>query len=478
MTEQAPETDRDPVHVVVVGGGISGLAAAYHLGRAAPQARVTVLEGSPEIGGKLSVSEVAGVPVDEGAEAMLNRRPEAVDLARAAGLADDLTHPDTTSAAVWTRDAVRSLPPTLMGVPADMAALARSGIVSRRGLARAQLDRVLPATAVGSDLAAGRLVARRLGPEVNDRLLEPLLGGVYAGHARELSLRAAVPQVAALLYRNRSLLAAAAAARAQASTDERPVFAGIRGGIGRLPAAVARASGADVRTQAMVREVRRHDRGWRLVVGPSRAPQTVDADAVVLAVPTAAASRLLKPFAAHTAARLAEIDYASVAVVTFAFPRRKVGQSFSGSGFLVPPVDGRAVKAATYSSSKWGWLSAADESVVVVRTSLGRYREARDLQRDDVDLAATALADLRAATGVQSAPVDTRVTRWGGGLPQYTVGHLERVAAIRTGVEALPGLALCGAAYDGLGIPACVASAEKAVTQVLADLRRRGRITV
>jgi oxygen-dependent protoporphyrinogen oxidase len=187
---------------------------------------------------------------------------------------------------------------------------------------------------------------------------------------------------------------------------------------------------------------------------------------------------LLKPFAAHTAARLAEIDYASVAVVTFAFPRRKVGQSFSGSGFLVPPVDGRAVKAATYSSSKWGWLSAADESVVVVRTSLGRYREARDLQRDDVDLAATALADLRAATGVQSAPVDTRVTRWGGGLPQYTVGHLERVAAIRTGVEALPGLALCGAAYDGLGIPACVASAEKAVTQVLADLRRRGRITV
>jgi len=480
MTDAAPEpgADAGPPHVVVVGGGISGLAAAYHLSRRSPHTAVTVLEGAPLIGGKLRVSEVAGVPVDEGAEAMLNRRPEAVDLARAVGLGDDLTHPDTTSAAVWTRDAIRPLPPTLMGVPTDLAALARSGIVSRRGIARARLDRVLPATDVGSDMAAGRLVARRLGAEVSDRLLEPLLGGVYAGHARELSLRAAVPQVAALAGRHRSLLAAAAATRAQASTDQRPVFAGIRGGVGRLPAAVADASGARLRTNAMVRELHRREHGWRLVTGPTRAPETLDADAVVLAVPTAPASRLLRPFAARTARLLAEIDYASVAVVTFAFAREKVGRSFTGSGFLVPPVDGRAVKAATYSSSKWGWLAAADESLVVVRTSLGRYREERDLQLDDVDLAATALADLRAATAVDSAPVGTRVTRWGGGLPQYTVGHLDRVAGIRSGVASLPGLAVCGAAYDGLGIPACVASAESAVTQVLADLRRRGRITV
>jgi len=480
MTEAdaSPNAGSDPAHVVVVGGGISGLAAAYHLSRQSPQTRVTVLEGSPRIGGKLRVSEVAGVPVDEGAEAMLNRRPEAVDLARAVGLGDDLTHPATISAALWTRDAIRPLPPTLMGVPTDMAALARSGIVSRRGLARARLDRALPATDIGTDMAAGRLVARRLGAEVNDRLLEPLLGGVYAGHARELSLRAAVPQVAALLDQNRSLLAAAARTRAQTASDDRPVFAGIRGGVGRLPEAVARASGAHVRTNTMVRELHRRGRGWRLVTGPTRAPEVLDADAVVLAAPTAPAARLLKPFAAQTAATLDEIDYASVAVVTFAFAREKVGDSFAGSGFLVPPVDGRAVKAATYSSSKWGWLSAADESLVVVRTSLGRYREERELQRDDVDLAATALADLRAATGVQSTPVATRVTRWGGGLPQYTVGHLERVAAIRSGVAALPGLAVCGAAYGGLGIPACIASAESAVTQVVSDLRRRGRIAV
>jgi protoporphyrinogen/coproporphyrinogen III oxidase len=115
---------------------------------------------------------------------------------------------------------------------------------------------------------------------------------------------------------------------------------------------------------------------------------------------------------------------------------------------------------------------------VVVRASLGRYREEADLQRDDDDLAATALADLRAATGVTGRPVDTRVTRWGGALPQYTVGHVERVAAIRSGVAALPGVAVCGAAYDGLGVPACIASADAAVTRVLDQLRQRGRIAV
>lgn len=463
-------------HVAVVGGGISGLAAAHRLRELVPGLRVTVLEGAGQVGGKVRVSEVAGVPIDEGAEAMLNRRPEAVDLARAVGLGDDLTHPETTGAAVWTREAIRSLPPTVMGVPTDLRGLAASGIVSRAGVARARLDRVLPSTRVDADVAVGRLVARRLGAEVNDRLLEPLLGGVYAGHARELSLRAAAPQIAALFERGGSLLSAAAQVQARAADDETPVFAGIRGGVGRLPDAVAQASGADLRTRATVRELIRRDHGWTLVVGATNAEEQVDADAVVLAVPSAPAARLVKPHAAPTSARLDEIGYASVAVVTFAFARDQVAEAFTGSGFLVPPVDRRAVKAATYSSNKWAWVAEADPSVVAVRTSLGRYGEEAQLQRDDVDLAAVALADLRAATGVVSTPLATRVTRWGGGLPQYTVGHRERVDAIREGIAALPGLAVCGAAYDGLGIPACIATARTAATQVVDHLRQRGRI--
>lgn len=472
-------SDARPVHVAVVGGGISGLAAAHRLSVELPGARVTVLESAADVGGKLRVSPVAGVPVDEGAEALLNRRPEAVELAREVGLAERITYPDTLSPALWTRGALRPLPPTLMGIPTDLRALARSGVVSPAGLARAQLDRVLPASPVSDDVAVGRLVARRLGAEVTERLLEPLLGGVYAGHADRLSLRAAVPQVADLLGRERSLLRAAARARrGPADGRQPPVFAGIRGGVGLLPGAVAAASRADIRTRTTVRGLQRLDGGWRLVHGPTRDEQTLDVDAVVLALPAPPAARLLKPHLPDTAARLGEIDYASVAVVTFAFARDRVGEAFSGSGFLVPPVDRRAVKGATYSSNKWGWVSEADPALVLVRVSLGRYGEERDLQRDDVDLAAVALADLRAATGVVSAPVDTRVTRWGGGLPQYAVGHLDRVAAIRGGLDALPGVAVCGAAYDGLGVPACIASAGAAVTQVVGDLRRRGRIGV
>ncbi|MGH3366153.1 MAG: protoporphyrinogen/coproporphyrinogen oxidase, partial [Nocardioidaceae bacterium] len=176
--------------------------------------------------------------------------------------------------------------------------------------------------------------------------------------------------------------------------------------------------------------------------------------------------------------RLAEIEYASVAVVTFAFAANEARDAFTGSGFLVPPVDGHTIKAATYSTAKWSWLAAADRSIAVVRTSLGRHREEGDLQRDDAGLAAVALADVRAATGVSGAPIDTRVTRWGGALPQYSVGHGSRVAAIRAGLGGLPGLAVCGAAYDGVGVPACIASANAAVTQVVEDLRRRGRIAV
>jgi oxygen-dependent protoporphyrinogen oxidase len=459
--------------VAVVGGGIAGLAAAYRLRRLRPDLQVTVLEGSGAIGGKLRVSELAGLPVDEGAESILNRRPEAVELVRQVGLGDDLTHPATISAGVWTRGAIRPLPPTVMGVPADRRALGRSGIVSRRALARMQLDRVMPAFGVGTDVAVGELVGRRLGSEIVDRLVEPLLGGVYAGHASRLSLRAAVPQLAALLDQNRSLLAAAARVAAAGESDRTPVFAGIRGGVGRLPAAVAEASGAAVHTNAMVRDLQRTAHGWRLVVGPTRDEQLLEADAVVLAVPAAPAARLLTSAVPVAARLLGEVECASVAVVGFAFRRAAVAGRISGSGFLVPPVDGRSIKAATYSSLKWGWLGEAGPDLAVVRASLGRHGEQQELQRDDVDLAAVALEDLRAATGVVASPVETRVTRWGGALPQYAVGHVERVAAVRAAVAAVPGLGVCGAAYDGVGIAACVGSADHAVAQALRGLDAR-----
>ena len=230
-----------PRHVVVVGGGIAGLAAAHALGQQ-PGLEVTVLEGSPQVGGKLRLAEVAGVTVDVGAEAMLNRRPEAVGLTRDVGLADDLVHPAATSARLWNRNRLVPMPRTLMGVPTDLSSLDQ--VISRKGVARAAMDAVLPATSLGdADTSVGALVEERFGKEIVDRLVEPLLGGVYAGHAREISARAAVPQVVALLDRDRSMSRAAAAVMSGPASGA-PVFAGIRGGLGRLPQAVAAASGA------------------------------------------------------------------------------------------------------------------------------------------------------------------------------------------------------------------------------------------
>ena len=470
-----PSEETPPPRVVVVGAGIAGLAAATAVRRERPDAEVVVLEASDRVGGKLRLAEVGGVTVDVGAESVLNRRREGVDLARSAGLGDRLVHPATIEARVWSRGELRRMPRSVMGVPVSIDELASSGVVSRKGQARAAMDQVLPATRLPEDdVSVGWLIEQRLGREVLDRLVEPLLGGVYAGHAREISARAAVPQVVALLEQDSSLMRAAAAA-VSGPTSSVPVFAGLVGGVGVLPDALAR--GLDVRTGVTVRDLARTASGWQVVTGPKAAPELLEADAVVVAVPAAPAARLLADVAPGAALELASIEYASMAVVTLAY-RADAVPEVAGSGFLVPPVEGRQVKAATWSFAKWDWVREAGraDGLVLLRTSLGRHREERQLQADDAELVARARADLGDAVGLAADPVDALVTRWGGGLPQYAVGHLDRVHRIRADVADRPGLAVCGAAYDGLGIPACIASAELAARQVLDHLPRTGAV--
>ena len=459
--------------VVVVGAGIAGLAAAHALSRRAPGCRITVLEGSPAVGGKLRTSELAGIAVDEGAESFLLRVPEGAALTDAVGLGPDLVSPAVGAAAVWTRGRLRPLPTgTLLGIPGDLRALASSGAVSPRGTARAALDLALPGPVVTRDLSVGELVGRRLGREVVDRLVDPLLGGVYAGRADDLSLDMTVPQLTTAARRERSLIRAVRSV-ATSGTSSGPVFGGLRGGLGRLAEAVLRDSGAELRTRCAVRELHRTPTGWRLVTGPVPSPEVIEADAVVVAVPATPAARLLATSAPVAAAELREVDYASVAIVSLAWPAEAWPDAPALSGFLVPAVDSRAVKAATFSSQKWAHLRG---EMVVVRCSLGRYGEPHDLQRTDDELVASALADLRDATGLAAAPIDSRVTRWGGGLPQYRPGHRDRVGRIRRDVAAHPGLAVCGAAYDGVGIPACIRSAQAAVDVLLPQLGGRGTI--
>ncbi|MEV8567498.1 protoporphyrinogen oxidase [Streptomyces sp. NPDC051322] len=455
-------------HVVVIGGGIAGLAAAHQL--LGTGARVTVLEGSERVGGKLYAGQIEGVPVDLGAESMLARRPEAVALARAVGLGAELQPPATSSARLWNRGALTPMPKGhVMGVPADATGL--DGVLSTDGLRRIAQDRELPSTEIGEDIALGEFVAARMGREVVDRLVEPLLGGVYAGDVYRTSMRAAVPALYEAARSHRTLGEAVRAIQQRAAETAAPapapVFMGLNGGIGTLPLAVAdaiRAGGGDVLVHRPALELRRTGTGWWI----RSDDENFDADAVLLAVPAWSASALLEQVSPAAAAELAAIEYASMSLITLAFRRSELNLP-DGSGFLVPPVDGHTIKAATFSSQKWSW-SDADPELAVLRTSLGRYGDEEHLHREDADLVEAALHDLAEATGVHAKPVASEVTRWIGGLPQYPVGHLARVARLRDAVADLPGLRVCGAAYDGVGIPACIAGARRAANEITATL--------
>ena len=480
-------------HVVIVGGGIAGLAAAFFL-RDEP-VRVTVLEGSPRLGGKLVASEVAGVMVDEGAEALLARRPEGTGLVEAAELGDRLVPAGTTSPAIWTRGAFRPLPRRqFMGVPADIDDLAASGVLSEDGVARARADQ--PVRRDG-DVSVGAYIGGRLGHEVVDRLVDPLLGGVYAGRSDELSLEATLGPLAAAAARHATLTEAAASLLPRGDdppptppahggpprppvppgggtarppvAPRGPVFVTLAEGLGSLPPVLAKACGAEVRTGIMVRELARAEGRWRLIAGSAAAAHRIEADAVILAVPARPASRLLADVCAAAATDLADIPYASMAIITLAYPRAAADALGGRSGYLVPAVDGRAVKAVTFTTTKWPHLAG---DYAIVRCSVGRIGEEAVLQRDDADLIALAHAEVAEATGLTGRPVASRVTRWGGALPQYTVGHLDRVARIRAAIETQPGLAVAGAAYDGVGIPACVATARAAADSITTWLKK------
>ncbi|GAA5181412.1 protoporphyrinogen oxidase [Rugosimonospora acidiphila] len=466
------------MEIAVIGGGIAGLAAALRLReRLGPRAGITIFEQSARLGGKLRTDAFGEGYLEAGAESFLMRDPDgspspAAELVRRVGLGDAIRHPATSQAALAVDNALRPIPRgTLMGVPADPASL--------DGVARPDLDRDRdlggPLLAPDEDMAVGALVRARFGDEVVDRLVDPLLGGVYAGRADDLSLATTVPALARAARVESTLAAAVRAAMAAgarsaargAAGGARPVFGTIDGGLSRLVAAVAEAAGARVRLGLPVRSLSRAGGGWRLVVGSTRDPSTVDVDAVVLAVPARPAARLLSEVDRAAAEQVGVLDYASVALVRMAVPEPALPAL---SGLLVPAVEGYAVKALTIFSTKWDHLRRAD-GVALLRASVGRYGDTAVLQRTDSELITLARDELgRLLDTVLPEPVTADVVRWGGGLPQYQPGHLGRVAAVRAALAAHPTLAVAGAAYDGVGIPACVRSGEAAAEHLLDSL--------
>ncbi len=479
------------MRVAVVGGGITGLAAAYRLRiLLGPAAEIVLVEGSRRLGGALRTVELAGLALDVGAEAFLMRRPEAAALVDELGIGAQLTHPTPAAPTVRAAGRTVALPTrTLLGLPG--AARDVAGLLSARGVAQLAAELSMPLHWVpGQDAAVGRLLRERAGDEIVDRLVDPLLGGVYAGRADALGLRATLPAVATALDRGSgSLLAAAATALPPASAvppasalppasapdDVRPpVFGTLRGGLGDLVDALVRATGADTRLGLPVRGLARTSQGWRLELGSAARPVQLAADAVLLAVPGPALRRLLADPLPAAAAAAGRVEVASCAVVGLALPVAAVDALPQASGVLVASGEAVSVKAFTFSGRKWA--HGRSDSVLLVRGSLGRYGEAPVLQRDDAELVDVVRTDLAALTGVTAQPVDTVVARWGGGLPQYAPGHVDAVDALERAVAGQPGLAVAGAVLHGVGVPACIGTADAAARRLVGYLQTTGRL--
>jgi protoporphyrinogen/coproporphyrinogen III oxidase len=464
--------------LAVVGGGISGLAAAWEARRRG--ARVVVLDAAPRAGGKLQTSPVAGVDLDESADAFLARLPDAVELCAELGIGTELVAPATGSAYVWLDGGLRLVPSEqLLGVPTDLDAVAASGLLSADGVARARRDLTSPDDRPKGrgDESVGDLVRRRLGDEVLDRLVAPLVGSIYAGDCDRLSLQVSATQLAAARDRDPadpSLIRAAVALRAAAVETGVPVFLAPAGGMVRLADALADRLGDDLWTGTAVTRLAADGRGrgrgrgsgtgWRL---DGESGPLVTADAVVLATPAFVTAPLLAPVAPRAATFLAAIDHASVALVALAVPRDGIDYPLDGSGFLVPRSAGLLLTACSWVTSKWPHL-AVDPSVVLLRASAGHAGDERGTTLDEAALVGGVLADLRTTMGLRTQPMEVRITRWPRSFPQPRPGHLDGVAAAEGALaDVSPRLAITGAWARGVGVPACIRGGRAAAARVL-----------
>jgi oxygen-dependent protoporphyrinogen oxidase len=446
--------------VAVVGGGIAGLAAARALAIGEDAPEVVLFETDQRLGGKLLTSPFAGrAAIDEGPDAFLARLPWGTELARAVGLGGALVAPCAGRAAVWWEQ-LHDIPQgLLLGMPTDVMALARSKLLTWPGKLRAAMEPLRPRTSTAPD-SLGGYVRDRFGNEVHLRLVDPLVGSIYAADTDHFSL-AAVPQIADLAGRARSILIAGRKLPAP-SASAGPVFYAPLGGMGDLAAHTAVAAtdaGAQLRLGATVQELAADGAGWR-----------VDGnlfDAVVLACPAAPASRLLADIVPDASRWLFSIPAADVAMVTIAVPAADWPARLRAlSGYLVPKPMQRLVTATSFGSQKWAhWASAHS---VLLRISLGRDG-LPVLHLPDETLLTAAVEEVSNHIGHQLHPVEQRVTRWTGAFPQYRPHHADTVATVERMLPA--GIAIAGASYHGIGVPACINSGTKAATSTAAFLR-------
>lgn len=479
-------------HVAVVGGGIAGLAAAHELVHGDAKLRVTLLEASPRLGGVIQTERRDGYLLEAGPDLFLAAKPGAWELAGALGLRDRLHGPreGVGGSFLLSRGRLARLPEGLTGlVPTRMMPFVKTGLISPLGKLRVAMDFVIPPRLDDADESVESFVVRRLGRAMYDRIVEPLLSGIFAGDGSKLSVLATFPHLRAAEREHgslgRSMLAAKRRereARAKANGEpasgdgpRRAGFVTFRGGQSEMVEALERVLTAaplrdrvSLRTRAAVRAIDEREGGYRVTLTTGEA---IEADAVVLAAPAWAAAEAIAELDPQAAAAMRRIPYISTANVNIAFRRADVPHRLEGSGWTTPRVERRPVLACTWSSSKFEGRAPAD--VALFRAFVGDATNQSVVSQTDDEIVKTVRAELAQVLGVTAEPVLVRLNRYERVMPQYNLGHLERVAAIDERLAAHPGLVVAGSAYRGVGVPDVISSGMRAAAAIRAHLASR-----
>lgn len=455
--------------VVIIGGGISGLAAAYRLRRDAPTLQVGLVEKNGRFGGKLQTRQRDGFTIELGPDCFLARKPRGVGLCEELGIADQLIerNPHHQKTFVLRNGRLHRLPEGLTGmIPTNLDALTNSTLLSdagRAAIAQEPSQPVRPTDAGDESLAS--FVSRRFGQEAFENLIEPLMGGIYAGQADQLSLAATFPQLRQLELKHGSLIKGLTAR--PPTPQKYPPFVSLPKGMGQLAdKLVARLDGADLMSGWAVTAVAQLNNGYKLILedGTHQTLKTIHASAIIFATPAFVAGKLLQEIDSTLADALCTIPYASTALVNLTFNKADLTEPLDGYGYVIPNAEQKQALACTWSSLKWNGRSPDDQ--LLLRVYIGRFGS--DVtQYDDNRLYQIARDELHDTLNITAAPTSHHIQRWPNGMPQYNMGHQQRIETIQTQIAQHPTLFLAGNYFTGVGIPDAILSGETAADEIV-----------
>jgi oxygen-dependent protoporphyrinogen oxidase len=480
MSEIRNPSIRPSTHVVIVGGGITGLATAYYLQKqAATQAiplTYTLLEQGDALGGKIITEYVEGFGeqpfvIEGGPDSFLTQKPWALQLARELGLGDRLlgTNDHLRKVFVLNRSKPTPLPDgVLLIVPTRLMPFIRSPLLSPLGKLRMGMDLFLPGKQDDEDETLADFIRRRLGAEALDKIAEPLMAGIYNAEAERQSLLATFPRFRELEKQHGSLIKGMLAGQRRRAAGHKPLpmFMSLQGGVQELVKTLAHKLNGEVRLNARVRQIDRLEAGgYRLILSDG---DPLQADAIVMTTPAYAAAKLLEPLAPQAAAELGAIRYVSTGTISLAYRRQEIAHPLNGFGLVIPASEHRPINAITWTSTKFNHRAPA--GYALLRVFVGGSRNPQAMALDDETLLALVRGELHKIMGIDAAPIFHRIYRWPNANPQYDVGHLERVAAVEA---ALPlQVYVAGSPYRGIGIPDCVHQAQQAAEKVIRQHNR------